>query len=42
MAGFKKGSVDGWDDENDEDAVTAAQGEAHGEETTGSPAGEHS
>ena len=42
MAGFKKGSVDGWDDENDDDAVTAAQSEAHGEETTGSPTGEHS
>jgi len=40
MAGFKKGSVDGWGDDNDDEAVTADQNETHDGETAGSPAGE--
>jgi len=41
MAGFKKGSVDGWDDDSDDDAVTADQSKAHSEEAAGSQASEH-
>ena len=41
MAGFKKGSVDGWGDDSDDEAVTADQNETHAEEATGSPSGKH-
>ena len=40
MAGFKKGSVDGWGDDSDDEAVTVDQNETHAEEATGSPSGE--